>query len=180
MQDQTAGRSLHARFDVLGAIVASACAVHCMAMPLLVALLPAIGLGFLLNESVEQMLVFGSVCLALASVGWGYTRHRRAWSIVWVLAASATLLTGAFAFGHDGCADAAIVSAHAEAGHAHGCGAGSTCAAEAGSSNLPFLLMAAGGFGLAIGHLVNRRMCDACVVCGTQHAEGEPHHPEPS
>ena len=41
---------LASRFDRLGATASFLCAVHCAALPLVIATLPAIGLGFLANH----------------------------------------------------------------------------------------------------------------------------------
>lgn len=53
------------------------CAVHCMAMPFLVAALPLMGMGFLLDERVETAVILGSAALATFSVTLGYRVHRR-------------------------------------------------------------------------------------------------------
>ena len=53
-----------------------ACAIHCLAMPLLVAVLPLIGLGFLVNERVELILILAAIGLAVGSLAWGIRRHR--------------------------------------------------------------------------------------------------------
>ena len=54
-----------------------ACAVHCAAVPLLVAVLPMVGLGFLKDERLEWALVASSAIVATASLTSGYRRHAR-------------------------------------------------------------------------------------------------------
>jgi len=49
-------------FDRLGAFLGLACAIHCVAMPLLLGVLPALGLGFLADH------VFDLVIVVLASI----------------------------------------------------------------------------------------------------------------
>lgn len=66
----------HAHLDKAGAILSFTCAVHCLAFPLLIVVLPWIGMGFLLDEKVEFFFVTGSLLLATTSFCWGYRLHR--------------------------------------------------------------------------------------------------------
>ena len=68
----------HELVDATGACLSFACAVHCLAMPLLVAVLPLIGLGFLVGERAELVIIIGAVGLAVGSLAWG-VRHHRSW-----------------------------------------------------------------------------------------------------
>ena len=61
--------------DTIGAFLSFSCAVHCVAMPLLVTILPLLGLGFLASERAE-LIIIGAVALALGSVVWGIRNHR--------------------------------------------------------------------------------------------------------
>ena len=70
----------HSLVDNVGACVSFTCAIHCMATPLLITVLPLVGLGFFLSESVELMIVIVAVGLAVGSLTWGY-RHHRKWQI---------------------------------------------------------------------------------------------------
>ena len=63
--------------DQLGAGLSLACAVHCMATPLLLSLLPLVGLGFLADESVETLLLGASLVLAVGSLCWGFRIHHQ-------------------------------------------------------------------------------------------------------
>lgn len=60
------------RWDRAGILVCSACAVHCTVLPLLVAVVPVLGLGHLFDEPVEWMFI-----VATAAVG--VTAHLRAY-----------------------------------------------------------------------------------------------------
>lgn len=62
--------------DNAGVFLSSACAVHCVAVPLLVTFLPLVGLGFLASEPAEFAIV-GAVVLAVGSVVAGVRYHRR-------------------------------------------------------------------------------------------------------
>ncbi len=70
--------------DTTGACLSFACAVHCLAMPLLVAVLPLIGLGFLVGERAEFVIIIGAVALATGSLAWG-VRHHRSWRAFLIL-----------------------------------------------------------------------------------------------
>lgn len=80
--------------DTTGACLSFACAVHCLAMPLLVAVLPLIGLGFLVGERAELAIIIGAVVLATGSLAWG-VRHHRSWRAFLILVvALAFIATG--------------------------------------------------------------------------------------
>ena len=70
--------------DNTGACLSFACAIHCLAMPLLVTILPLIGLSFLVSEPAEKVIISGAVVLAMGSVVWGI-RHHRSWRAFLVL-----------------------------------------------------------------------------------------------
>ena len=63
--------------DQVGAGLSLACAAHCMATPLLLSLLPFVGLGFLADESVETLLLGTSLVLAVGSLCWGFRIHHQ-------------------------------------------------------------------------------------------------------
>lgn len=70
--------------DNTGACLSFACTIHCMAMPLLITILPLIGLGFLASEPAELAIISGAIVLALGSIVWG-VRHHRSWRAFLVL-----------------------------------------------------------------------------------------------
>ena len=65
-----------------------------MAMPLLVTFLPLIGLGFLVSEPAELVIIGVVVVLALGSVVWGVRFHRR-WRAFLVLVVGIAFITTA-------------------------------------------------------------------------------------
>jgi hypothetical protein len=67
-----------ARASAIGAGLSFACVIHCMAMPVLIALAPFAGLELWLDGGFERALWGISVGLSLASLCWGYRVHRRA------------------------------------------------------------------------------------------------------
>jgi hypothetical protein len=73
--------------DRLGATGSLVCAVHCAVLPLLIALLPALGLSGWLGENFERAFVVFASLLGVFSLASGYRRHR-------VLRALGMLLVG--------------------------------------------------------------------------------------
>lgn len=62
--------------DRLGATGSLLCAVHCAVLPLLIALLPSLGIAAWLGEDFERGFVLFATALGLFSLIWGYRRHR--------------------------------------------------------------------------------------------------------
>ena len=83
----------HELADTTGACLSVACAIHCLAMPLLVAVLPLIGLGFLANERAELFLILGAIGLAVGSLAWGVRNHRRWRALLILIVALAFIAT---------------------------------------------------------------------------------------
>ncbi len=61
--------------DTLGATASWACAVHCLALPLFITLLPFVGLSFLLSETTERVFIGISVVIAVSSLLPAYFRQ---------------------------------------------------------------------------------------------------------
>lgn len=67
----------HARIaDSVGSTAAMFCAIHCALLPVMIALLPALGLGALTSSTFEWAFVVLASGLALASLWHGYRKHR--------------------------------------------------------------------------------------------------------
>jgi len=62
--------------DRMGAFGSLLCAVHCALLPLLIALLPSIGVATWLSKDAEEWFVVFASMVGLFSVVWGYRRHR--------------------------------------------------------------------------------------------------------
>lgn len=70
--------TLVSRFaDRFGATASFLCAVHCALLPLVLASLPAIGLGFLANHRFERGFIAFASALALTMLIVGFRRHRQ-------------------------------------------------------------------------------------------------------
>lgn len=63
--------------DRIGATASLLCAVHCVLLPFVLALLPLIGLGFLAGHTFERIFVACAAALASASILTAYRRHRK-------------------------------------------------------------------------------------------------------
>lgn len=67
--------------DRIGMTGSVLCALHCAAIPLVIALVPGIGLGLFASEGLEAGFVVFATVLALSSLWMGFQRHRsfRGW-----------------------------------------------------------------------------------------------------
>ena len=70
-------RELNVTFDKAGATASMICAVHCVAVPLLLAILPVIGLTWLDNPWVDRSFFFLAFIFVVLAHPRGYAQHRR-------------------------------------------------------------------------------------------------------
>ena len=149
--------------DTVGATASLMCAIHCLAMPVLLVVLPTLGLGFLLNESLERGFVIGSVVLAVANTCWGFRVHRKS-RVVWCATIGGVFLLCA-TFGHSHQTESAHMH-HDHAGHDHG-----QYQEEHPQSTWGGLALLLGGAAfITSAHLLNRRFCKSCSHCEHDHA----------
>jgi hypothetical protein len=80
------------RLDRFGAAASLACAVHCAAMPLLIGLLPLVGMSFLASEVAEWSLVSLSLGVGSLSLLPSYARKHRQWRPLLIFAFGAGLI----------------------------------------------------------------------------------------
>ena len=64
------------KLDRAGATASFLCAIHCALMPLVISLLPLLGLSFLASEPVEWALLAASATLGSWSLCLGFRQHR--------------------------------------------------------------------------------------------------------
>jgi len=99
--------------DWVGIVASVGCAIHCAAMPFVIAFLPTLGLSFLADESFHQWMALACFVIAIVAFVPGWRKHRRLIPIV-VASSGLILITGA-AFGLTGdcCAtcNSAVLSA---------------------------------------------------------------------
>jgi hypothetical protein len=68
----TATRRLLDRIGATGSLV---CAIHCALLPLVIAVLPSLGIAVWLGDGFEQAFVLFATLLGVFSMVWGYRRH---------------------------------------------------------------------------------------------------------
>lgn len=78
----------------MGATASLACAVHCIALPFVLALLPLVGLGFLAGHTFERVFVACAALLASASIIAGYRRYHRPQALFLVVPGIVLLVFG--------------------------------------------------------------------------------------
>ena len=136
------------RFDQFGFSVSFICAVHCLAMPFLLAMVPYLGSTFIAGDKMEMVMICITLSVAVPTLFRGYLKHRRllipACFILGML--FLTLRPGSFEHTHD---------------HFHS------------EDSLHFILAALGGFSLAIGHWFNLKFCRLCSSCRDESDTGK-------
>ncbi|HET6806782.1 MAG TPA: MerC domain-containing protein [Frateuria sp.] len=80
--------------DRFGAGASFLCAIHCAALPFVLALLPVAGLEFLADHRFERAFVIFACALALLTLVNGYRRHRRPLSLLLAFPGVSLLLLG--------------------------------------------------------------------------------------
>ncbi|MET0331352.1 MAG: MerC domain-containing protein [Dyella sp.] len=80
--------------DRVGAAASFLCAIHCAALPFVLALLPLLGLTFLADHAFERGFVLFASVLALVSLTRGYRRHRQPLALSLALPGLSLLLIG--------------------------------------------------------------------------------------
>lgn len=87
--------SLLARLaDRFGATASLLCAVHCALLPLVIALLPALGLSFLADHRFEHAFIAFASVLALTTMVFGFRRHQDFRAFWFLLPGIGLLFTG--------------------------------------------------------------------------------------
>ena len=80
--------------DRLGATGSLVCAIHCALLPLLIAVLPSLGIATWLGDGFEQGFVVFASLLGLFTLAWGYRHHRAARALVMLVPGLAALWLG--------------------------------------------------------------------------------------
>lgn len=124
---------VHSTVDKLGMLASGACAVHCLLVPLLLAVSPVLGEALHQAEWLERGFVWVAVLVSAISIGLGVLRHGQYVPalVLWSIGAALLLPVG---LGY-----------------------------EASSEWLHALQMVPGGLAIAMAHLANWRALKRCV-----------------
>ncbi|MEM9252911.1 MAG: MerC domain-containing protein, partial [Planctomycetota bacterium] len=101
MTTPTGLASAEGRWDLVGIVASGACAVHCVATPFLLLLLPAFGTAWS-NAWVHWALAAVVLPLAFVVIGRGYRAHRRRSTLVLAGLGAAGIVAGLFLPAGDG------------------------------------------------------------------------------
>ncbi len=132
-------------FDRVGFSLSFICAIHCLAIPIFLPLVPVLADSYVASENLELLIICFTLLIATPTLLRGYLRHRKLLipacfflGLVFLL-----LRPSAFEHSHD---------------HVHS------------EDAFHFILAALGGFSLAIGHLLNLRFCRNCPACNDENS----------
>lgn len=167
----------HNRLDTLGAVLSLSCAVHCIALPLLLVLLPLLRLEFLLDPTLEKLFVVATIGLATANLWWGCRQHGKRWLLPLFAIAAAMLVTGIFILPHTH----ELGPLHGAADHSpplHDAPVADdpapTTADRPQNDPVGLVLLFLGACGIAVCHLFNRHYGRVCCRCSVPAAAPEP------
>jgi MerC mercury resistance protein len=94
MKKKTSLPVSHGRIDSFGTTVSIACAIHCTVFPLIISVLPLVGLGFLAGDGVEKVFLGTSIVLAAGSFTWGFRYHRQIYVFLFLISGLGLVLAG--------------------------------------------------------------------------------------
>ena len=165
--------------DSLGIIASIGCAIHCAAMPFVIAYLPALGLSFLADEAFHKWMALVCFLIAIAAFVPGIRKHGN-WMPVSIAAFGLVFITfAAFGLAGECCpscssaAPAAEVSgstatdtACAACEDCDHCHASDSVTDKGLLSTLAPWITPFGGVLLVSAHLLNRRYGCLCGCCG--------------
>lgn len=116
--------------DWLGIVASVGCAIHCAAMPFVIAYLPALGLSFLADEAFHKWMFVVCMAIGLAAFFPGWKLHRRLVPIGIATVGLTLIGTAAFGFAGECCAscDLNAVASDTETGETCACCEKGCCA----------------------------------------------------
>jgi hypothetical protein len=82
------------QLDSVGAAVSIACAIQCSVFPLLIGVLPLLGLGFLLDPQIESIFLVAAAVLGISSFAAGFRAHRRLYIFLFLAGALVLIFGG--------------------------------------------------------------------------------------
>lgn len=188
---KSASRQGIAWADWVGLIASIGCAIHCAAMPFVIAYLPALGLSFLADEVFHKWMAVGCFVIAVTAFIPGLRKHGRFPPVVMGSVGLAMISVAAFGFAGECCSscptavnpDATKMTATCTEAGCSFCAsespAASTIVASAASASPAGTLQSSspwggriapwltplGGMVLVAAHLMNRRYGCLCGCC---------------
>lgn len=101
--EQTARSSWFGWSDWVGMVASIGCAIHCAAMPFVIAYLPAFGLTFLADEAFHQWMAGACFAIALIAFVPGLRKHRRLTPVIIGSVGLVMISIAAFGFAGECC-----------------------------------------------------------------------------
>ena len=142
--------------DFAGVTASLACAIHCAAMPLVIAYLPALGLSWMAEEGFHKWMAAICVVLALGAFLPGWRKHGRPSPVICGVVGLVLLMSAAFVLEPLGlgCANCASCQTACELpGQSY----------FFGTKLIATWVTPIGGLLLVVAHLLNHRF--ACLCC---------------
>jgi hypothetical protein len=68
--------SIHGKIDRVAATASFFCLCHCIFSPIIISVLPLLGLAFLADYRIEMTFISLSLLLAMSSLCWGVRKHK--------------------------------------------------------------------------------------------------------
>lgn len=133
----------HNLLDKLGLATSLVCAIHCAVLPLVVGILPLIGMGFMAHGLFDWAMVGLAISVGSFSLLHGHKKHKKHAPICFFIPGIFIILISLFVLTHeDGCE------------HSH-------------EGEIPYhsIIMAIGGLLVAVSHFINMKLCKSCVTC---------------
>lgn len=145
------------KLDRVGMIASTACAIHCAAVPMLLGVLPVIGLGFLAKEWFEWMMVGIAAVVGLTAMWRGHKKHHHHRPVCFFISGLVILLV-ALIFWQCNCSLPKRWVFDTQTKQMVLIQIGSVSPWRA-------ILMALGGLCVAASHFMNARLCKSCEPC---------------
>ena len=142
--------------DRLAIVLATTCAIHCLAMPLVLVILPVVATSFFVHEDFHWWMLLLVIPTTLLAVIMGCRKHKDKWVLYFssmglvILLVTTIWAHGIAFFGNSEIASEQTTSA---------CTACQTCAGETSAMNAESLFTTLGGYLLASSHFRNYRLC---------------------
>ncbi len=154
--------------DRAGMLASTICAIHCALIPLLLGVLPVIGLGWIAHSWFEWTMVSIAALVGTAALTRGHAQHRRHTAWCFFIPGIILVLWGLMAF-------TCSCTQHEHLVYGWNPDTFERVVIRRIPIQTPWefpwraVIMAVGGFTIATAHFINNRLCKACVACDHTH-----------